>query len=396
MKKRLLSLLVCLCMLASALGVTALAAESESQPDLVVTEGPALYLDGEKLVPTAEGATHTFENGGVATLTNLGTNEAGGTDYALTLENVRATKSVRMAWGENFFAAVFFFIGGTDEISFFEAKDTLAVTLKGTNFIAIQGQPDEIIATALVSSCPLSLSGEGSLFLMAAPAEGAETACIGINVTGDLTVGASLNVSGAGAAMALNGELTLTDGATLRWPTELTQADRTDAPIGLGGRTLMNGEAVADSVVVAAPSDPVTRGVAVFNLWKLAGSPKPEGEYPFSDEPMAMAGFLRDAIHWAGATGLANGYGDGKFGDNDPITNEQFAALLCRMLTGHSLEQELPEDYAYADSVGSWAKGDVAACAANGWAPDPKGVLTHSEMDRLVAVLGRMLERKAG
>lgn len=393
MKKRLLSLLVCVCMLASALGVTALAAESDAEPTLPME--PTLHLGGVALVPTEAGTTHTFENGGVVTLTTLGQNEAGGTDFALTLENVRVTQSVRENMGERVYSAGLHFVNftGSGEKLFLESKDTLTITLKGSNFIAVQGQADEAVSTALVSSCSTSISGDGSLFLMAAPAEGAETVCFGINVMGNLSVGVLLNcMTVKGTALALSGELTLTEGATLRLPDAPTLSDLKDAQMGVGSRTLMNGEAVADNMVVAAPSTPVTRGVAVYNLWKLGGSPAPEGEYPFADEP--NVGFLRDAIHWAGTTGLAQGYGDGQFGTMDPLTNEQFAALFCRMLTGHSLEQELPEDYAYADSVSPWAKGDVAACAANGWAPDPKGTLTHSEMDRLVAVLGRMLERK--
>lgn len=395
MKKRILSLLVCACLLAAALGVTALAAESDVIPTLPMQ--PTLHLGVAALVPTTEGATHTFENGGVATLTDLGQNAAGGTDFALTLENVRVTQSVRENMGDSIFAAGLHFVNftGSGEKLFLESKDTLAITLKGSNFIAVQGQADEAVATALVSSCSTSISGDGSLFLMAAPAEGAETVCYGINVMGNLSVGASLNCTATkGTALALAGELTLTDGATLRWPTEQALVEQ-ETQRGVGSRVMMNGEAVADQMIVAAPTDTVTRAVAVFNLWKLAGSPAPEGEYPFTD-PLVVGDFMEDAIHWAGATGLAKGYGNGQFGCMDPLTNEQFAVLFCRMLTGHSLEQELPEDYAYADSVSFWAKGDVAACAANGWAPDPKGVLTHSEMDRLVAVLGRMLERKAG
>lgn len=396
MKKRILSLLVCACVLATALSATALAAEGDVIPTLP-TE-PTLHLGGVALVPTAEGATHTFENGGVVTLTTVGQNEAGGTDFALTLENVRVTQSVRENMGDNIFAAGLHFVNftGSGEKLFLESKDTLAITLKGSNFIAVQGQADEAVATALVSSCSTSISGDGSLFLMAAPVEGAETVCYGINVMGNLSVGASLNCTAAkGTALALGGEFTFTDGATLRWPTEQVLSEQAGAQRGVGSHVMMNGEAVADQMIVAAPTDPVTRAVAVFNLWKLAGSPAPEGEYPFTD-PLVVGDFMEDAIHWAGTTGLAKGYGNGQFGCMDPLTNEQFAVLFCRMLTGHSLEQELPEDYAYADSVSLWAKGDVAACAANGWAPDPKGVLTHSEMDRLVAVLGRMLERKAG
>lgn len=381
MKKRILSLLVCVCMLASALGVTALAAEAETP-----AEGAVLYLNGQKLVPTAEGTTHTFENGGVATLTTVGKNAAGGTDFALTLENVRTFKTVRMSIRDRICSGgLFFTSGGTGGLQ--ENKDTLSITLKGSNFIAVQGQADEAVATALVTSCTTSISGDGSLFLAAAPAEGAETVCYGINVMGDLSVGASVNCAGTkGTAVALRGELTFTDGATLRWPTELALSEK-EAQRGVAGRTLMNGEAVADNMVVAAPSDPVTRGVAVFNLWKLAGSPTPEGEYPFSDEPKVA--FLRDAIHWAGATGLAKGYGNGEFGIMDPITNEQFAVLFYRTIGSPAVEGDYAEGYPYAATVSPWAR-DAMVRASKGWPMDPRGILTHAEMDRLVALLSRV------
>lgn len=384
MKKRILSLLLCACLLASALGVTALAAESDVLPARP-TE-PTLYLGGEALIPTAEGTTHTFENGGVATLTTVGKNEAGGTDFALTLENVRTFKTVRMAIRDRICSGgLFFTSGGTGGLQ--ENKDTLAVTLKGSNFIAVQGQADEAVATALVSSCSTSISGDGSLFLMAAPAEGAETICYGINVIGGLQVGALLNcMTAKGTALALSGELTLTDGATLRLPDELTLSELEGAQAGVGSRTLMNGETAADMMVVATPSTPVTRGVAVYNLWKMKGSPAPEGEYPFSDEPMNA--FLRDAIHWAGTTGLAKGCGDGKFHDMDSITNEQFAVLFYRMIGSPAVEGDFPADYPYADSVSPWAR-DAMLRASTAWPVAPQGILTHAEMDRLVALLGR-------
>lgn len=388
MKKRVLSMLLCACMLASALSVTALAAGSGAVP--VLPEEPTLHLDGEKLVPTAEGTTHTFENGGVATLTTVGKNEAGGTDYALTLENVRATKSVREHMGNQIYAAGLHFVNftGNGEAMSMNTRDTLSITLKGDSFIVVQGQADEAVSTALVSSCPTSISGDGSLFLVAAPAEGAETACFGINVIGGLQVGALLNcMTVNGTALALSSELSFTDGATLRWPTKLALSDLKDVQAGVGSRTLMDGEAAADMMVVATPSTPVTRGVAVFNLWLMKGSPAPEGEYPFTDEP--INGFLRDAIHWAGATGLAKGYGNGRFGEMDNITNEQFAVLFYRLIGSPAVEGGFPADYPYAGSVSAWARDAMLRAVSQGWVRDPKAIVTHAEMDRLVELLSR-------
>lgn len=391
MKKRILSLLLCVGLLACVWSVPALAAESDVLPMKI--EGPVLYLDGEKLVPTAEGVTKTFEDGGVATLTTVGQNQAGGTDYALTLENVHTTKSTRMAMSDGVYAAGLFFMDSQPMARDGSArKDTLAITLKGENMIFVQGQSDEAVSTALVATCNTALSGEGTLTLWAAPAEGAQTECFGTNVTGDLQVGVSLkSMTSQSAALSLSGELTLVGGATLRWPTELALAERTGAQMGLASHVLMDGESAADMVVVAVPSDEVTRGVAVFNLWLAKGAPAPEGEYPFTDA--VMADFMQPAICWAAEAGVAKGYGDGTFGVNDPITNEQFAVMYYRMIGSPAVEGDFPADYPYADSVSPWAHDAVLRFRGNGnTSPkDPQAILTHGQMDQLVEILKKRL-----
>lgn len=387
MKRKALSLLLAL-VLCLGLLPAALAAGSEVLPS---PEETVLYLDGEKLIPTAEGTTHTFENGGVATLTTVGQNEAGGTDYALTLENVRAFRSVRQGMGDAIYAANLFFLCG-GETMLLESKDTLAITLKGQNIIFIQGQADEAVATALVTRCPVSLSGDGSLSLMAAPAEGAETVCHGLNVSGDLSVGASLMcMAENGPAVTVRGDFSLTDGATLRWPLKLALSEPEGEQAAVWGRTLMNGETAARMVAVVTPSVAVTRGVAVFNLWQMAGAPAPEGEYPFADSAMDYSEIpLRDAIHWAGATGLAKGYGNGQFGENDTMTKEQFGVLLYRMAGSPAVEGDLPADFPYAATVSPWAKDAVLWAASLGVEPmDPQAPLTHGDMDGVLAAMGQ-------
>lgn len=41
----------------------------------------------------------------MATLTTVGENQAGGMDYALTLENIRSTKSAQVHMGESIYAS---------------------------------------------------------------------------------------------------------------------------------------------------------------------------------------------------------------------------------------------------------------------------------------------------
>ena len=48
----------------------------------------------------------------------------------------------------------------------------------------------------------------------------------------------------------------------------------------------------------------------------------------FDDVP--MHGDLALAIRWAVGNGIVKGYGDGRFGPDDPVTREQMATMLYR------------------------------------------------------------------
>lgn len=91
--------------------------------------------------------------------------------------------------------------------------------------------------------------------------------------------------------------------------------------------------------------------------------------YRLEDEPTATAGdftdvklgqWYTDAVAWASANKIVEGYGDGTFGPEDPITHEQMAAIL----------------YLYADYKGCGVTGSDdlsdfsgAGCVSN-WATD--------------------------
>ncbi len=38
--------------------------------------------------------------------------------------------------------------------------------------------------------------------------------------------------------------------------------------------------------------------------------------------------YYHDAVVWAASKGIIAGYGDGRFGSNDPVTREQLATIL--------------------------------------------------------------------
>ena len=105
------------------------------------------------------------------------------------------------------------------------------------------------------------------------------------------------------------------------------------------------------------PDGLLTRGVLAEALYRLAGSPAPEGEEeaPFTDVGAEHPNVA--AIRWAKASGVVSGYEDGSFGPEDPITREQIAALLW-----NDRGREEPGEAApYTDraEVSDWAAGAV-------------------------------------
>lgn len=77
-----------------------------------------------------------------------------------------------------------------------------------------------------------------------------------------------------------------------------------------------------------SPDVTTSRAMIVTILYRLEGSPAVTGGSAFTD--VAAGTWYTDAVAWASANGIVSGYGEGKFGPNDPITREQMAAILCR------------------------------------------------------------------
>jgi len=77
-----------------------------------------------------------------------------------------------------------------------------------------------------------------------------------------------------------------------------------------------------------APNETLTRAMLVTVLYRLDSSPNVQSEVLFPD---AINGqWYSDAIAWATENGIVQGYGNGEFGVNDPITREQIATILYR------------------------------------------------------------------
>lgn len=116
-----------------------------------------------------------------------------------------------------------------------------------------------------------------------------------------------------------------------------------------------------------APDATTTRAMVVTILYRLEGEPAVTKDIKFGDVPAGT--WYTDAVNWAAANGIVNGYGDGKFGPDDTITREQMAAILYRYASykGYSVS-DLANLTGYTDaaSVSEWASTAMRWAVAEG------------------------------
>ena len=79
-----------------------------------------------------------------------------------------------------------------------------------------------------------------------------------------------------------------------------------------------------DYAVIPQRSVDVTRLEYIETLWRAAGCPVPTHDSPFSDVE-------NKAVTWSWETGLILGYGNGRFGPDDPMRDWQIKLVMGRM-----------------------------------------------------------------
>ena len=107
---------------------------------------------------------------------------------------------------------------------------------------------------------------------------------------------------------------------------------------------------------VFAPKSITTRAEMVTVLYRLEGEPAVTEDIPFDDVPAGE--WYSDAISWAAANGIVDGYGNGKFGPNDTVTREQMAVILYRYADYKGYDVTKLADmagYTDAAAVSDWA-----------------------------------------
>ena len=104
------------------------------------------------------------------------------------------------------------------------------------------------------------------------------------------------------------------------------------------------------------PNGTASRAMVATILWRMAGEPA-AGENPFADVPENT--WYTDAVSWAAGVGIVTGYSDTKFGPDNPVTREQFAAMLYRYAQslgeGFADNWSFPLDFPDAADVSAYA-----------------------------------------
>lgn len=134
-----------------------------------------------------------------------------------------------------------------------------------------------------------------------------------------------------------------------------------------------HGLMVGTSKTTFSPNNATTRGMIVTILWRLEGSPLVSTSLDYDDvKPEDWHG---EAVRWADSAGVVTGYGNGKFGPNDPITREQMAAMLWRYAGSSKVNGSL-SSFADGAQTSSWAQPAMI------WAVE-EGLITGVGNDRL-------------
>ena len=147
-----------------------------------------------------------------------------------------------------------------------------------------------------------------------------------------------------------------------------------------------------------APEETLTRGMIVTILHRMEGEPKAASSGTFTDVPNGQ--WDTEAVEWAAANGIVNGYGNGKFGPTDPVTREQLAAILYRYTKYKGLDVSVGEDtniLSYTDALTvseyaipalQWACGEGLINGANGKLMPAD----HATRAQVAAIIHRYLE----
>lgn len=131
-----------------------------------------------------------------------------------------------------------------------------------------------------------------------------------------------------------------------------------------------------------APESTLTRAQLAMVLYRIEGTPAVTGEDAFTDT--AGGAWYSDAVLWVSLRELMGGYGNGRFGPNDPVTREQMTAVLWRYAGSQAADPANLSDSdamsAYAVPAVNWAVSNGIVAPASGTAFAPRDNATRAQV----------------
>lgn len=147
------------------------------------------------------------------------------------------------------------------------------------------------------------------------------------------------------------------------------------------------------------PDTTTTRGMIVTILHRVENMPSASG-MNFTD--VADNAYYANSVAWASANGIVDGYGNGKFGPDDPITREQMATILYRYSAYKEYDVTASADLShfvdgdkissYAADAMAWANAEGLITGISSTAIDPQGGATRAQV---ATILMRFCENVA-
>lgn len=120
-----------------------------------------------------------------------------------------------------------------------------------------------------------------------------------------------------------------------------------------------------------SPNAELTRGMVVTILYRMEGEPLTAGAKTFSDVKAGL--YYSKAVDWAAEKNIVNGFSDGTFKPEQPVTREQLATIISRYAVSKGIVvYDAANALASTDVVSAWARSNVAWAAA-------EGILTKTE-----------------
>ena len=130
------------------------------------------------------------------------------------------------------------------------------------------------------------------------------------------------------------------------------------------------------------PGGDTSRAMLVTILWRMEGEPVVNYLMQFPD--VAAGEWYTEAVRWAASERIVDGYPDGRFGTNDPVSREQIVTILWRYKDSPTAAPG--QDFAdeadisgYAAQAVDWAQATGVVNGKDGNRFDPQGHATRAE-----------------